>query len=61
MNKYTGVDIISLDDQKIISQKNSTNILSIKKDDDQQKKYSLILQNGKIQLISFFVFEIKFN
>lgn len=50
MYKYTGVDIISLDDQQIKYEKGSSNILSIKKD-DQQKKYLLILQDGKIMFL----------
>jgi hypothetical protein len=51
MHKYTGVDIISLDDQQIKSQKGTTNILLIKKDDE-QKTYSLIVQDGEIVFFS---------
>jgi hypothetical protein len=56
MHKYTGVDIISLDDQQIKSQKGTTNILLIKKDDE-QKKYSLIVQEGEI--VCFFHWKVK--
>jgi len=52
MHKYTGVDIISLDDQQIKSQKGTTNVLLIKKDDE-QKTYSLIVQDGEI--VFFFI------
>jgi len=52
MHKYTGVDIISLNDQQIKNEKGTTNILLIKKD-DQQKKYSLIFQDGEIVCLFF--------
>jgi hypothetical protein len=50
MHKYSDVDIISLDDQQIKSRKGTTNVLLIKKEDE-QKKYSLIVQDGKIVFI----------
>jgi hypothetical protein len=58
MHKYTGVDIISLNDQQIKNEKGTTNILLIKKD-DQQKKYSLIFQDGEIVCLFFWSLEIK--
>ena len=51
MHKYTGVDVISLDDQQIKSEKGTTNVLLIKKDDE-QKKFSLIVQDGEIVIYS---------
>jgi hypothetical protein len=47
MHKYSGVDVICLDDQQIKSSKGTTNILEIKKDDE-QKNYCIIIKNGEI-------------
>jgi hypothetical protein len=50
MNKYSGVDVICLDDQQIKSSKGTTNILEIKKDDE-QKNYCIIIKNGEISSV----------
>jgi hypothetical protein len=47
MHKYSNVHIISLDDQQIKNSKGPNNILLTKKEDE-QKKYSLIVQDGEI-------------
>jgi hypothetical protein len=52
MHKYSGVDIIFLDDQQIKSSKGTTYVLLIKKDDE-QKTYSLIIQDGEIVCFFF--------
>ena len=47
MHKYSNVDFISLDEQQIKSPKGPINILLTKKEDE-QRKYSLIIQDGEI-------------
>lgn len=46
MHKYSNVDVISLHDQQLKSSKGPANGLIIKKEDE-QKQYSLIVQDGK--------------
>ena len=46
MHKYSNVDIISLDDQQFKNSKGTSNVLLTKKEDE-QKKYSLIVQDGE--------------
>jgi hypothetical protein len=47
MHEYSGVDVLSLDDQQIKVKKGTTTISSIKKDDE-QKKYSILVKDGEI-------------
>jgi hypothetical protein len=46
MHKYSGVDVIPLDNQQIKSSNGRTNVLSIKKEDE-QKKYSIVIKDGE--------------
>ena len=46
MHKYSGVDVISLDNQQIKSSNATTNTLLVKKEDE-QKKYSIVINNGE--------------
>jgi hypothetical protein len=47
MHKYSNVSIILLDDQQIKISKGTNNVLLTKKEDE-QNKYSLMIQDGKI-------------
>lgn len=46
MHKYSGVDVISLDNQQIKTSNGTTNTLLVKKEDE-QKKYSIVINDGE--------------
>ena len=47
MYEYSNVDVICLDDQQVKVQKGIINVLFNREDGEQNKKYALVVSDGK--------------